>query len=90
MTDMSELGKENSDQSASASEQEVWGVLKLHGDGQTFTTPYVWCDSKEFAEKALPRFNHAVVRRVARALPQAERENGGGPELQQMSLFSQD
>ena len=87
---MSPLEKDRFEQTLSLPRQAVWGVFKVHETGATHTTPYVWCDSQEFAEKASARFNHTVVQKVPHRVPPAENKNCHSQEFQQMRLFSQD
>ena len=87
---MSSLKKDSFEQTSFLPKPTIWGVFKVHETGETFTTPYVWCDSQEFAEKASARFNHTVVQKVPHRVPPAENKNCHSQEFQQMSLFSQD
>ena len=87
---MSSLKKDSFEQISFLPKPTIWGVFKVHETGETFTTPYVWCDSQEFAEKASARFNHTVVQKVPHRVPPAESKNCHSQEFQQMTLFSQD
>ena len=69
---MSPLEKDRFEQALSLPRQVVWGVFKVHETGATDTTPYVWCDSEAFAEKAHSRFNHTVIQQIFQQMPPGE------------------
>lgn len=82
--------KKASEKPLMVSEQEIWGVFKVHESGDTFSTPYVWCDREDYAETARSRFNHTVVRQVSVSPPTVPGKRDAAGETEQMSLFSQD
>ena len=87
---MSSLKKDSFEKISFLPKPTIWGVFKVHETGETFTTPYVWCDSEAFAEKARSRFNHTVIQQIFQQMPPGENNNRHSHEFQQMRLFSQD
>jgi len=82
--------KNASEKPLMVSGQEIWGVFKVHESGDTFSTPYVWCDREDYAETARGRFNHTVVRQVPAPHPPVLEAGETFNGIEQMSLFSQD